>query len=117
MITTTLLLDVPVETLEKYYCGLIGKIFKILPLAEEDKSSAQAYLNGFNIELDGCRELLAIVKDDPRYISLLSIVAWLRKHIMDDYCTLDVIKREVFAAISVCKELECGSYAGGDADE
>jgi len=114
---TTLLFDMPVETIKKYYCGLIGKVFKILPLAEENKSSAQAYLNGFNLELDGYQELLTVIKDDPRYVSLLSIIAWLRAHIMDGNCTLDIIKREVFAAIAVCKELECDSYSGGGANE
>ena len=115
MLETSLLVNIPEDTLKKYYCGLISKIFKILPLAEEDRSSAKTYLNGFHLELTGVQELLTHLQDDPRYVSLLGIIAWLRDHMMDDDCSLTTVKREVFAAISVCKKLECESH-GGDCD-
>lgn len=117
MLQTSLLLDVPVETLEKYYSGLINKIFKILPLAEESKDTAKVYLDSLHVELQGCNELLPLIQSDPRYVSILSIVAWLRNHVTDCDCTIKDVRREVFSAISMCKKLETESYIGGDGDE
>ena len=117
MLHTSLLLDIPAETLEKYYSGLINKIFKILPLAEESKDNAKVYLDSLHVELQGCNELLPLIQDDPRYLSILSIIAWLRNHVMDCECTVRDVRREVFSAISMCKKLEAESYIGGGCDE
>lgn len=121
MINTNLDCDVSAETLAKYFSVLVGKIFKILPLAEEDKQSAKKYLDGFHIELEGVNTLFDSINEDPMFISFLSIITWLTEHVTDEDCTLELIKREVFQAISICQKLEANAlsepHPGGDSDE
>ena len=59
------------------------------------------------IELIGFKDLMAEIKNDSMYMSLLSILQYL---ITND-CEIAVVKREVFKAISICKKLRkkyCG---------
>lgn len=114
--------DVPPETLSKYFEMLIGKVFKILPLSEDDRQSAKTYLDGLHRELSGLKTLFWVINKEPAFISLLSIINWLKYHILDDNCTKAIIKKEVFDAISICEQLqtiipEKVVPSGGDNDE
>jgi hypothetical protein len=115
--------DIPSDTMAEYFSVLVGKIFKILPLAEDDKSSAQVYLSSLCFELRGVKRLLNILSDDPAFISLLGIIMELSQNIDKDEYTIKVIKREVFKAISICQKLEkitmsgSAEECGGDCDE
>jgi hypothetical protein len=119
IVKTQLDCAVPSETLAKYFSVLVGKVFKILPLAEESIYSAKVYLDGLMMELRGFDTLFDFVNDDPLFISFLSIIAFLQENIDSEQCNLAIIKREVFQAISICQKLEAQtltsiSQSGGD---
>lgn len=42
--------------LNEFCDKLVGRIYKILPLIEEDKENAKKYLNSLIVELDGANE-------------------------------------------------------------
>lgn len=120
MLDTTPFSGVTSENLEKYFGNLVNKIFKILPILENDESSIKKYLEGLHIELEGCQELIYILQDDPLFISLLSTLTWLTNHVNEECCPFQTARREVFNAISICKNLEKQISAmhnsnGGDA--
>lgn len=112
--------EIPKETLEKYFDILVGKVFKILPLAEEDRSSAKIYLDGLHRELRGLHNLFWIINKEPMFVSLLSIITWLTNNITDEErCTNEIVKKEVFDSITLCNALReqvraCADDAGDD---
>lgn len=103
---TTTYSGVTTGSMEKYFGNLVNKIFKILPILETEESSIKTYLESLQIELEGCREMVVLLNEDPMYISLLSTLTWLNNHIGDEACQFKTIRREVFNAISICKKLE-----------
>lgn len=103
---TTIYSGVTSDIMEKYFGNLINKIFKILPILETQESSIKAYLDSLQIELEGCREMVVLLNNDPMYISLLSTLTWINNHVCDKECPFKTIRREVFNAISICKKLE-----------
>lgn len=121
MLKTAFHCDIPESTLADYFRILVGKVFKILPMAEESKDSAKVYLTGLRFELRGVKRLLKILRDDPSFVSLLGIITELTWDICEEECTIDVIRREVFQAISICQKLEqqviSGTLSGGDLSE
>lgn len=108
--------EIPRETLAQYFNALIGKVFKILPLAEDNRDSAKTYLDGLHRELKGLRKLFWVINKDPGFVSLLSIVTWLTYHVADEECTNDIIKKEVFDAIAICQDLKDRVLADSDAN-
>ena len=110
--------DIPPDTLAKYFGILVGKVFKILPLAEDSSVSAKIYLDGFHRELQGINELFNVINQDPTFVSLLGTIMWLTQHVTDRDCTIEIIKREVFSAISLCQDIKShflpNSEMGGD---
>ena len=121
MLKTAFHCDIPEETLAYYFRVLVGKVFKVLPMAEENKDSAKIYLTGLRFELRGVKRLFKILRDDPAFVSLLGIITELTQNIEEEEYTVEVIKREVFQAISICQKLEqqiiSGGLSGGDLDE
>lgn len=116
MLKTRFYCEIPHETLAKYFDVLIGKVFKILPLAEDGKSSAKVYLDGLHREVRGLRNLFWVINKDPTFVSLLSILTWLTYNIDDESCTIDVVKKEVFDAIAICQDLRDRIISESDAD-
>lgn len=106
MLKTKFYCDIPPDTLSKYFDILIGKVFKILPLAEDDVDSAKIYLDGLHRELKGLKKLFWVINKDPMFISLLSIITWLNYNITDEKCTIEIIKKEVFDSIALCNSLK-----------
>lgn len=51
----------------------------------------------------GFNELILAIQDDPLFVSLLNILQYL---IDNPECSLVVVKREVFRAISICNKLK-----------
>lgn len=119
MLDTTTNLKVDSATLKKYFEVLVNKIFKILPIVENNEASLESYLDSLFIEVSGCRELITVISDDPMYISMLSTLTWIKNHVNDKDCTFKRIRREVFHTISICKKLEdqtLTEHDGGNVD-
>lgn len=89
--------------LRNYFANLVNQFFKILPMRENDEDSLVTYMQSLQIELLGCKDLIPEVRDNPSYLTLLSILQYL---IDNPECTIPIVKREVFRSISICNKLK-----------
>lgn len=89
--------------LSGYLRSLVNRFFKILPIREDGESSLDTYMRSLQAELLGCKELILVLNEDPLFVSLLNILQYL---IDNPECSVAVVKREVFRAISICNKLK-----------
>lgn len=102
-VTTVLGISVDSNLLRNYFKNLVNQFFKILPMRENDEDSVITYMQSLQIELLGCRNLIPEIHDNSLYLTLLSILQYL---IENPDCSITVVKREVFRAISICNKLK-----------
>ena len=93
---------------EKYFCSLVDRFFKILPIREKEEESLPIYLQSLQLELIGCQKLIVELKDCGILISLLSILQFF---IDNPSSQISVYRREVFRAIGLCNKLKT-EYTG-----
>lgn len=93
--------ELPKKSLEEYAKYLINKVYKILPMKEENCKTLTQYLEGLQVELIGNSELITILSNEPKFISLLNIIQYL---ISQDYDN-KMCKREVFKAINLIENI------------
>ena len=90
-----------------YMRSLVNRFFKILPIKENGEEygegSLEAYMKSLQAELLGYNELIFVIHDDPLLVSLLNILQYL---IDNPECSLTIVRREVFRAISICNKLK-----------
>lgn len=91
------------ELLANFFKTLVNRIFKILPMKENDDETLNVYCNSLQFELHGTARLIPDLGNNPRYLSLLSILENIK-----DYpeTPVSVVRREVFNAISICNKIE-----------
>lgn len=92
----------PQIMVEHYLERLVDQFFKILPIWESGEPSLKDFMVSLQAELLGFQELMVAIDNDPRYITLISILQYLISH---DDLSSKIVKREVFKAISVCKKI------------
>lgn len=102
-IQTTAGVNLDATMLSGYMRSLVNRFFKILPIRESGEDSLETYMRSLQAELLGCKELVVVIHEDPLYMSLLNILQYL---IDNPECSLAVVKREVFRAISICNKLK-----------
>lgn len=102
-IQTTAGVPMSATMLSGYMRSLVNRFFKILPIRESGEDSVWTYLRSLQSELLGCRELIVAIHEDSEFVSLLNILQYL---IDNPECSLTVVKREVFRAISICNKLK-----------
>ena len=68
----TLYNDIPVNLHINYMDNLINRVFKILPLKEENSDTVEAYITNLLYELTGNKELIIYLNNDSRYETILS---------------------------------------------
>lgn len=103
MIETIVGVSVEPELLQNYFRALVNRFFKILPIREQNEESLVVYMTSLQSELLGCREFICVIKNDPEYLTLLSILQYL---IDNPSISVRETKREVFRAISICNKLK-----------
>ena len=101
---------IPKENFCSYFNFLIDKTYKILPLKEENSSTLKSYLESFLRELIGNQKLIALLVDEPQFISVLNIMQFL---IAEEY-PVSVCKKEVFKCIHILGEIKNKYFKGGD---
>ena len=92
---------IPEEAVNNYLKALINKVYKILPMTEENSETLQCYLTGLRHELVGCYQLHFELVDEPRFLTVVNIVKYLEAN---DYDTA-TCKREVFKAIRLIQNI------------
>ncbi len=108
IVQTTSGVPMNISVLGVYLRSLVDRFFKILPIWENEedalaKASLTTYMKSLQSELLGCKELIVAIREDAGFMSLLSILQYLIDH---PECSLVVVKREVFRAISICNKLK-----------
>lgn len=97
--------------LKAYLQSLTGRIFKILPMREQqeqgDNLYLDLYLESLSLEMHGACETFPCLRECPDYIMLLNTVNGLRADI-----PLPFLKREVFKMLSAIDEIR--DEYGGD---
>lgn len=104
---------IPKGSFCNYFKFLINKTYKILPLKEENSETLKSYLESLLRELLGNKELVSMLVEEPRFITVLNTMQYL---IAEDYTT-KICKIEVFKCISILKEINLKYFKSGDSDE
>jgi len=92
---------VPDEAIKNYLKTLIDKVYKILPMKEENSETLHCYLTGLIHEMVGAYQLHAKLADEPRFLSVINIVKYLESNDYD----VATCKREVFKAIRLIQNI------------
>lgn len=104
--------ELPKENFCKYFEFLINKTYKILPLKEENSDTLKAYLESYLRELIGNKDLVSVLVNEPRFITVLNTMQFL---ISEEYST-KVCKREVFKCIHILEKINEKYFKGVDSD-
>lgn len=86
------------EVLVEYFQNLINKIFKLLPLHEENVQTLDTYLYSLLCELAGGNRLII---DDKYFIELLNNLENLQD-IKNEY---KIYRSQIFKCINICKKI------------
>ena len=103
MIDTVTGVSIDPKVLHNYFHNLVNQFFKILPMREQNEESLTTYMKSLQAELLGWKNLVVAIQYDPAYLVLLAILQYL---IDEPGCSVRVVKREVFRAISICNKLK-----------
>lgn len=95
------------DLLRNYFKNLVNQFFKILPIRESGEDTLTTYMQSLQAELLGCKALVEGLQNDASYLTLLAILQYL---IDNPDCSVSVVKREVFKAISICNRLKSQCY-------
>jgi len=103
-------MDIEVPMITNYLSTLIGRVYKILPLWEEQADTVGVYIHSLQLELMGLQNLSTPLGTDAVLLSVISTLQYLIDHPETER---EVVKREVFRSIRSCDMLRC-RYADGD---
>lgn len=109
MSETTAGIPINNEIICGYFKRLVNKLFKILPMRENNEESLVTYMKCLQIELLGFQEFIISINNDADYLAILSILQYL---IDNPDCSIHHVKREVFSAISICNRLQARFKSG-----
>lgn len=91
----------PYKALNSYLHNLINKVYKILPMKEEQCDTLTSYILSLENELIGCYELWDILDDIPQFLTVISIIRYLS---VEEY-DISTCKHEVFKAIHLIEKV------------
>lgn len=102
--------NMPAKHLQNYYGFLIGKVYKILPMKEQNNQDLSKYLESLQHEVIGNMKLLDDLKYDGYFIALLNKIQFL---ISSNY-THEECRATVFECIDLVKKISknCGDIDG-----
>lgn len=93
--------------------GLTGRVFKILPLKEEELAGGETYLESYLESLlrdmIGATDTFPELAEMPEFVTTLNIVQFLKHNDI----TQEICKQEVFKALRLLNSIE-RKLGGGD---
>jgi len=101
---------IPKSSFCNYFEFLINKTYKILPLKEEKSKTLKYYLESLQRELIGNKELITVLVNEPRFITVLNTMQYL---IAEEY-SVKVCKSEVFKCIRILEEINAKYFKDGE---
>lgn len=84
-----------------YLNFLINRVYKILPISEEEPATLKSYLNSLILELIGSKDLILKLKKDASFLSLIATL----QSLSENQYPHSVIRSEVFKCIDIIKKL------------
>lgn len=93
--------DIPNEYFVNYFKFLIGRVWKILPMSEENNKHLKGYMESLQRELIGNMNLVEELKYDGYFITLLNKIEYL---ISEKY-NHEVCRKEVFECINIINKI------------
>lgn len=91
------------KMVKRYLQGTVDKVFKILPLYEENNPTLKEYINSLIIELKGFVAVYGSVGIEE-YITVIATLQGLQS-IIDSKGNQPVVKREVFKSIEMVNKI------------
>lgn len=92
------------DSLRTFLSSLTGKLFKILPLYEEENVHLSSYIHSLSIQAEGFASICELASD-PDYLSLLGTLNGMQKQV-ELSNNRKTVKREVFKMINISKQLD-----------
>jgi hypothetical protein len=92
----------PKESFCNYFNFLINKTYKILPLKEENSTTLKSYLESFQRELIGNKNLVESLVNEPQFVTVLNTIQFL---ISEDYSSV-ICRKEVFKCIHILENIQ-----------
>lgn len=92
----------PDKALISYLQNLVNKVYKVLPMKEEQCVTLTSYLLSLKNELIGCYNLWQVLEDEPQFLAVVNIIEYLASEEYD----VAVCKREVFKAIRLIESVK-----------
>ena len=104
---TALNMPIPDKCVTHYLDSLVGKIYKILPMKENNTAFLQQYVEWKIREMLAFRDFVRAVGDDPDFVYLIVIMYALANQEQP----VESVRHDVFEAIRICKRLKkhCGT--------
>lgn len=90
------------ELLYNYFNNMINRIFKILPLKENESDSVIKYIARLKSELLCCTHIVNAINNDSNYMRLILILQHLDN---EPDCEIEDVRHSVFEAIDICERL------------
>ncbi len=87
--------------MKEFLASMIGNIFKILPLYDENNIGIQSHIDSVAIQLIGAMDTFQDLKTNQKYISIINSINFLRKN---DY-TKKQCKREVLRCTNILESM------------
>ncbi len=87
--------------MKEFLASMIGNIFKILPLYDENNIGLQSHIDSVVIQLIGAMDTFQDLKTNQKYISIINSINFLRKN---DY-TKKQCKREVLRCTNILENM------------
>lgn len=85
------------EMFNNYTTILINKLFKILPMKENNIESLDVYLQSLQVELIGSKDLIPVFAENPNFLIILNTIQFFIENEFDN----KTCKREVFKCIKI----------------
>lgn len=87
--------------MEYYLNSLVGKLFKIIPLKENETDTLPSYIDSLSIEINGGMITFPVLASNDKYITIANIINCLNKEAF----AFEIVKREVFKAIGQTEKI------------
>lgn len=100
--TQTKYYAIPNPYFANYFKFLIGRVWKILPMSEEENIYLKDYMESLQRELTGNMNLVEDLKYDGYFITLLNKIEYL---INEEY-THEICRKEVLECVSIVEKLQ-----------
>ena len=93
---------IPDKLFVNYLNFLIGKVFKLLPMREQNDETLIKYMESLQRELIGNQELIARLKNNANFLSFLGKIQYLINNEVD----IKIFKKDVFDCITLINKLK-----------